>query len=90
MKSALLVQNQAKINAPYLTGSLRRSITTDYSMISSLTTIIWVPWIIPYGRRREYENNKNPDTKFYLKRWYTDNKSQIDQIIKDSLKSFFW
>jgi len=35
LKSALLIQNSAKTNAPYKSGNLRRSISTDMSRIKS-------------------------------------------------------
>jgi len=36
----LTVQNAAKVNAPYDTGTLRRSITSDFSQIRQGMTIV--------------------------------------------------
>jgi hypothetical protein len=45
---------------------------------------------LPYARRRNYENNLNPDRKFYLiTRAYDVNKSEINEIFKDNLKITF-
>lgn len=79
----LLIQNSAKINAPYQTGNLRWSITTDFNRIQQWFVVVWSP--VAYARVREYVNYKNPQTKYYLERWYTENKSEIDSIIKRDL-----
>lgn len=80
---ALLIQNSAKINAPYMTWNLRSSITTDFNRIQQWFVVVWSP--VAYARIREYVNYKNPQTKYYLERWYTENKEQIDWIIKKDL-----
>jgi len=86
LKISLLIQNSAKEFAPYKTWSLRKSIT---HVIQKNKAIIWSP--LKYARRRNYENNLNPDRKFYLvARAYDTNKDEIQQIFKDTLKVTFW
>jgi len=80
----LMVQNSAKVNAPFKTWTLRKSIQSNLTKIKQGITIVWSPLI--YARRREFENKKNPDRRFYLKRAYTENKNKIDKIIKEALK----
>lgn len=80
---ALLVQNSAKINAPYLTGNLRWSISTDFNKIQQWIAIVWSP--VAYARRREYENFAHPDRRYYLHRAWTDNEWQINNIVKNDL-----
>jgi len=81
----LKVQNQAKINAPFDRGTLRRSISTDFSRIKQWMVVVWSP--VAYARRREFENRKNPQTKFYLKRAYTMQEWAIRWIINTALNS---
>lgn len=76
----LIVQNRAKENAPYLTWTLRKSIATDFDNISKWFVVVWSP--VQYAKRREYENKLHPDRKFYLKRWYTENKKEILNIVR--------
>ncbi len=80
----LMVQNRAKVNAPYDTGTLKRSITSDFSAIKQWMTIVGSP--VPYARIRHYQNFKNPHTLYYLERWYTEQESQIQQIITQALQ----
>lgn len=79
-KVALAVQNKAKQLAPVDTWTLRRSITTDYSNIQQWYVRVGSP--VPYARRRHFENYKNPQTLRYLERWYTEQKSTLDWILK--------
>lgn len=83
MDVANVIQNSAKQNAPYLTGTLRKSINTDFNKIQRGTAIVWSP--VKYARVREYVNNKNPHTKYYLRRWYSENEMKIQKIVKDAL-----
>lgn len=82
----LIVQNAAKENAPYLTGTLRRSISTDFDKITQWVVIVWSP--VVYARRREYENYLYPERKFYLKRAYTENKKEILDIVRKYLSDW--
>lgn len=78
-----IVQNSAKLNAPYQTWNLRSSITTQRERIKQWIVVVWSP--VAYARRREFENRKNPDRRFYLQRWYTENVAEIDRIIRNDL-----
>lgn len=78
-----IVQNSAKINAPYDSWNLQWSITTQRERIKQWIVVVWSP--VAYARRREFENYKNPHRKFYLQRWYTENIAEIDRIIKNDL-----
>ena len=65
------VANQAKRNAPYETGNLRNSIRAVRVPTGGVDIIAGGNFggkSVPYAKRREYENKKNPQTKFYMKR----------------------
>jgi hypothetical protein len=94
----LLIQNSAKQNAPVRNRdnypptpsnkkrrwwTLRKSIWTDFNFIQKWTVIVWSD--VKYARVREYVNNLNPHTKKYLRRWYSENKIQIKDIIFNDL-----
>lgn len=80
---ANLISNSAKQNAPYLTGTLRKSINTDFNKIQKGMAIVWSP--VKYARVREYVNYKNPDRRYYLWRWFEDNEMKIQRIAKEVL-----
>ena len=77
------IQNRAKENAPYLTWALRRSISNDFNSISKWFVVVWSP--LAYASVREFVNNKNPQTKYYLERGYTEHKEEIFQIMMEDL-----
>lgn len=79
------IQNRAKENAPYLTWALRRSISNDFNWVTKWFVVVGSP--LAYASVREYVNNKNPHTKYYLERWYTEHKAEIYQIIAEDLNS---
>ena len=83
MKIALEISNTAKTLAPYLSGTLRRSIWIATNRIAQGVVVVWSP--VAYAKRREFENNLNPDRRLYLERWYTMNKEKIDKIAKESM-----
>lgn len=62
------ILNQARMNAPILTGALRASggitATGLYSRV--------IGFGVPYSTIREFENNLHPNTKYYLKRATTN------------------
>ena len=64
-------------------GTLKKSITHDRDRLKSGIAIVGSP--VAYSRRREYENNLHPWTKFYLKRWYTEHVPEYKDIIKKAL-----
>lgn len=64
------VKNLAVLKAPELTGNLKRSwkVVKDENSIEVIfgNGIPAKAGGVPYARRRHYENNKNPQTKYYL------------------------
>lgn len=64
------VANQAKQNAPYDTGALRNSIRVKpvNDGVDVIAGGSSGGKSVPYAKMREYENRKNPHTKFYMKR----------------------
>lgn len=59
----------ARENAPYETGTLKKSIGAEPNAITTNTKQTRVgPRKVVYAVRREYENKKNPHKKFYMKR----------------------
>lgn len=78
----LMVSNTSKELAPYQTGNLRRSISVDFMNVQRWFVVVWSPE--PYARRREFENYKNPDRKYYIMRWYTTNETKIKDIINQA------
>lgn len=84
------VQNYAKENAPVgeykngrQWGTLKRSINHNWDRVRQGIAIVGSP--VAYSRRREYENNLHPWTKYYLKRWYTEHVTEYTDIIKKAL-----
>lgn len=76
-QSALLVQNQAKINAPFITGNLRRSITSEIKPLSAKigTDVI-------YAKIQEFGGTIRPKAGKYLTfkvngRWVRTTMSRI-------------
>lgn len=82
MKIATTISNTAKVAAPYLSGTLRRSISINTMKLTQGTVVVWSP--VAYARRREFENNLHPDRKYYLKKWYDLNRSYIREIVKNT------
>lgn len=60
------VLNLAKMYAPYKTGALLRDGRVRTTNLD--TTISFGGFAVPYARRRHYENNLHPQTKYYLER----------------------
>ena len=94
----LLIRNSAKQNAPVRRReqypntpsnqkrrwwTLKRSISADFDSLQRWLVIVWSD--VKYARVREYVNNLNPHTKRYLRRWYSENKWQIKDIINENL-----
>lgn len=82
-KSWLLVSNTAKELAPYQTGTLRRSITLDFSRINQSMVIVWSR--VKYARRREFENKKHPDRTYYFARAKEYNREEIWKYFRQYL-----
>ena len=91
VKMGNAMHNQAKVNAPVLSGALRNSIRVD---ATSSPNTVWVraggqvgAYNVPYARRREFENNKHPSTKYYMTRAYNRIVTgNINQYFKEIVK----
>jgi len=83
MRATLEIQNRAKEIAPYVTGTLRRSITSNFGRIKQGITTVGSG--VPYARIRHYINKKNPHTLRYLERGYTENEQKIRDIFIQEL-----
>ena len=82
-QSALVIQNKAKMEAPYLTGNLRRSITHIVKMgLAKIGTNV------EYARIREYATRGKP--RGYLRPALLDNKRKIVQIFERNLSKLLW
>ena len=94
----LMIQNRAKQNAPVRKldnykptpsnkkrrwWTLRKSIWADFDYIQKWIVVVWSD--VKYARVREYVNNLQPHTKKYLRRWYSENKDKIKDIINKGL-----
>ena len=82
MKIATTISNTAKVAAPYLSGTLRRSISIKTNRLAQGTVVVGAP--VAYARRREFENNAHPERKYYLRKWYELNRSYIREIVKQT------
>ena len=95
---ALMIQNRAKQNAPVRRRdqypntpsnqkrrwwTLKHSISTNFDFLQQWTVVVWSD--VKYAKVREYVNNLNPQTKKYLRRWYSENKDKIQKIINEDL-----
>lgn len=91
-----MIAKQARENAPYVTGTLKKSIGVegDGGYTENITNV--TPYIsknctqarvgsrkVVYAIRREFENRKNPDRKFYMKRAYM----KADNIVKEEFEN---
>lgn len=85
VQAATTVQRSAKRNAPVLTWTLRRSISTDLAEVKNDIAKVWTN--VPYAKLREYENRKNPRRRFYMRRSVNQNIDKIKQLfLKNLLK----
>ena len=66
-KMGTAILNRAQMYAPVLTGALRADGRVVKDSPSSVT-VRFGGFSVPYARRRHYENNKHPATKYYLER----------------------
>ena len=80
------IRRKATLNAPYLSWTLRRSITTSIGMD-------WKTGYVgsnqPYARRREFENNKNPDRKYYMRNARNDSGEEVEKIFIKEVENHF-
>ena len=79
------MSNRAKSNAPVLTGALRNSIRVD----DASSNAVWVraggqvgAFQVDYAILREFNNNKHPNTKYYMTRAY-------NSVVAGDIKKYF-
>lgn len=77
----------ARENAPYETGTLKKGIGAEPGAITRNTKNVRVgPRKIVYALRREYENNKNPHKKLYMKRTADKAQKIVDEEFNSAVK----
>ncbi|MBP5724224.1 MAG: hypothetical protein J6X18_11725 [Bacteroidales bacterium] len=60
------IKNRAQLYAPYDSGDLHDDARVEKAELS--VKVIFGGFAVPYARRRHYENNLHPETKYYLER----------------------
>lgn len=85
-KMAYGINNLAKSKAPVLTGTLINSIRVDPTDKSGGIFYVLAggtagSYNVPYAQRREFENNKHPNTKYYMQK-------SFDEITKNYAEYF--
>lgn len=80
-QSALIVQNRAKISAPYKTGNLRRSIT--HKIDNGVTAKVGTD--VVYARVREYNTKRLPNG--YLRPALNDSQKEIVEIFEKNISN---
>lgn len=85
------ISNGAKDRAPYLTGNLIRSINLDVSEKNNGTVYVVAggaagSYAVPYARRREFENNKHPNKKYYMKNAFKEVTKNYAEYFKEVTK----
>lgn len=82
--------NRARYNAPYLTGALRNSIRVSEAGASNVIVMAGGEvgrFSVPYARRREFENNAHPSTRYYMTRAFNSVvDGDITQYFKEIAK----
>lgn len=69
------IQSKARAGAPVATWDLKEGIGIE---VWKWKWRVW-PRKIVYAVRREFENYKNPDRKFYMKRAYEDSPKIVQE-----------
>lgn len=87
INSTQTLVKRAADNAPYATGTLSKSIATDPGAITTNTKKVRVgPRGVVYGKRREYENKRNPHKKYYMRRTYLTAQEVVQKSFEDAVK----
>ena len=87
LNSTQTLVKRAADNAPYATGTLSKSITADPGAITTTTKKVRVgPRGVVYGKRREYENKKNPHKKYYMRRTYLTAQDVVQKSFEEAVK----
>lgn len=83
------IANQARGNAPVLTGALRNSIRTTVDGKDNVYVIAGGnagQYTVPYAKRREYENNAHPSKRMYMHKAFNKIKSgDISQYFRGKI-----
>lgn len=74
------ILNKARINAPVLTGALRASGNISNTGMYSRV----IGFSVPYATVREFNNNKHPNTKFYLRRATVSTLQNASSFFKEN------
>jgi len=82
----------AQVNAPYDTGKLKQGIGGEPNNIGIGTKRIRIgPRGIAYAVRREYENRKNPNKRFYMRKtahqWQDIVRREFEKAVKIVISS---
>jgi hypothetical protein len=79
--------HQSQENAPYETGKLKQSIWRQPGSVGTKTkkVVVGPRWVV-YARRREFENFKNPDRKFYMRRTYKKIKKTASEHYEEAVQ----
>lgn len=78
VKMGYAIANQARANAPVLSGALRNSIRTTLDGKDDVYVIAGGhagSYTVPYAKRREYENNAHPSKRMYMHKAFNKIKS---------------
>lgn len=72
--------DRAREKAPYQKGILKKSIAREPMNISKSTkkVLVW-PRKVAYAVPREFENFKNPDRKYYMKKTFQELPNFVEQ-----------
>lgn len=81
---ALLVQNDAKVKAPYLTGNLHRSIHSETTEKSDEKVVIQVGTDVIYAAPQEFGTDTIPAHP-YLRPALDENKDNVPKEIGEAL-----
>lgn len=81
------INNKAKSGAPYLTGALVNSIRIDASEQDVIYVLAGGKALngakVPYAKRREYENNLHPNTRYYMRNAFAEATRNYKEQFKD-------
>jgi len=82
---ALIVQNDAKIKAPYLTGNLKRSIHIETTEKTDTKVVVMVGTDLEYAAAQEFGTSRGVPAHPYLRPALDENDEAVKKEIKDAL-----
>lgn len=90
VKMGFAMRNKAVLNAPVLTGALRNSIRVteqDNNQVIVRAGGTIGRFVVDYAELREFENNKHPQTKYYMTRAFNSVvEGNINQYFKEIVR----